>query len=198
MGWALLAGAQQAPAPAPTEQAPAAASPTVTADYPTNRPGILIQDSDWYSVPSESPSKSHVKHGFAPAVTYGLAPAAMVSDYEGIHARVQIESGLPVICICRFYSIPGDPVIVKLHPDPKKDLRELDAGNLHVGVKMEEAQKNDLVPVNVSQPEDMVWLVQPQQPLPPGEYALMLGTQNIIIYPFTVSPPSPSPPSDKH
>src|SRR5258708_35392870 len=41
--------------------------------------------------------------------------------------------------------------------------------------------------VDVTQPENMVWLVRPQQPLPAGEYALMLATQNVSIFPFTVT-----------
>jgi hypothetical protein len=195
LNWPLFTQAQGTPAAASTGAAP---SP-VTADYPKDRVGILIRGSDWTPLPGENPFKNRLKHSLAPAFSYGLAPAAMVSDYEGVHAQVQIEPGLPVICICRFYSIPGDPVLVRLHQDPKKNLRELDAGNLHIGAKIEEAEKTDLIPVNVSRPQDMVWIIEPQQSLPPGEYALMLGTQNISIYPFTVAAASPSPPPpEKH
>jgi hypothetical protein len=171
----------------------------VTADYPENRGGVLIQGSDWIAVSPQNPSKTHLKHALAPAFSYGIAPAGIVSEYEGIHAQTQIESGQPVICVCHFYSIPGDPALVRLHPNPKKNLRELDGGNLHIGAKLAEAEKNDLIPINVSRPENMVWLVEPQQPLPPGEYALMLGTQNITIFPFSVVAASPSPsPTEKH
>jgi hypothetical protein len=180
-------------APAQNQTAPASASatpPTVTADYPRDRSGILIRNSDWISVPSEMPAKIHMKHGFAPALTYGIAPAAAVTDYEGLHARVQIEPGRPVICICHLISLPGNPALVRLHP--KKNVRELDGGKLHIGAKFAEAEKSDLIPINVSQPEDTVWLVQPQQPLPAGEYALMAGTQNMNVFPFTVAAASPS------
>jgi hypothetical protein len=119
-----------------------------------------------------------------------LAPAATVTDYEGLHARVQIEPGRPVICICHLISLPGNPALVRLHP--KKNVRELDGGKLHIGAKFAEAEKSDLIPINVSQPEDTVWLVQPQQPLPAGEYALMAGTQNMNVFPFTVAAASPS------
>lgn len=60
------------------------------------------------------------------------------------------------------------------------------AGSCNIGAKLAEAQKSDLIPVNVSKAEDTVWLVQPEEVLPPGEYALMLGSQNIDIFPFTV------------
>jgi hypothetical protein len=88
-------------------------------------------------------------------------------------------------------------VLVRLHP--KKGARELDGGRMIDypvvgGSKMADANKTDLVPADVSQPEPQYWLIRPQSPLEPGEYALMLGTQNISIFPFTVLPPShPSP-----
>jgi hypothetical protein len=180
----LLAAAQNKPDSA------SATPPTVTADYPRDRAGMFMLSSDWISIPSEMPARSHVKHGLAPALTYGIAPATAVSDYNGLHAQVQIEPGRPIICICHIISLPGNPALVRLHP--KKNLRELDGGNLHIRGKIEEAEKADLLPINVSQPESMVWLVQPQQALPAGEYALMLGTQNISIFPFTVAAASPS------
>jgi len=167
----------------------AASTTPPTVDYPRDRSGILIRNSDWISIPSEMPAKIHMKHGFAPALTYGIAPAGAVTDYEGLHARVQIEPGRPVICICHVISLPGNPALVRLHP--KKNVRELEGGKLHIGAKFAEAEKSDLIAINVSQPENTVWLVQPQQELPAGEYALMAGTQNMSIFPFTVAPPSP-------
>jgi hypothetical protein len=59
--------------------------------------------------------------------------------------------------------------------------------------KMADANKSDLIPADVSRPDPHVWLIRPQAPLPPGEYALMLGTQNISIYPFAVVPPPAHP-----
>lgn len=82
---------------------------------------------------------------------------------------------------------------VRLHP--QKNFRELDAGELHIGGKFEEAEKSDLIPVNVSRPESTVWLVQPQQVLQPDEYALMLGAQNLSIFTFTVDAVSGQSPS---
>src|ERR1019366_7313501 len=99
------------------------------------------------------------------------------------------------ICICHFYSIPGAPVLVKLHA--KKGSRELDGGRMIVyplvgGSKMADANKSDLIPVDVSHPDSQVWLIRPQSPLQPGEYALMLGTQNLSIFPFTIALAGPS------
>lgn len=172
---------------------------TVTADYPRDRAGILIRSLDWTSIPNEAPAKSHLKHSLAPTFTYGIAPAEAVSDYAGLHAQVQIQPGRPIICICHILSLPGNPALVILHPNAKKNVRPLDGGNLHIRGKVEEAEKTDLLPINVSQPERGVWLIQPQQALPPGEYALMLGTQNVSIFPFTLAPASPpSAPPEKH
>jgi hypothetical protein len=95
------------------------------------------------------------------------------------------------ICVCRFSSIPGDPVIVKLHP--QKGMRELDAGKLPIlGGKMAQADKSDLVQADLSHPAKTVWVLQSKTPLPEGEYAVMLGTQNMAIFPFTVSASAPS------
>jgi hypothetical protein len=117
----------------------------------------------------------------------------VVSEYEGVHAPVQIEPSRPVICICRLIALPGSPALVRLHP--KKTFRELDGGKIYYGSKTAEAEQNDLIPINITQPESTVWLVQPQQDLPAGEYALMAGTQNMAIFPFTVAAPANAPPA---
>ena len=58
---------------------------------------------------------------------------------------------------------------------------------------MADAKSSDLVPADVSHPDPQVWLIRPQFALDPGEYALMLGTQNMSIFPFTVLPPPARP-----
>lgn len=183
-GAVLALSALNAQEPTSAESS-AAASPVVTADYPSRTTGVLILGSDWLPLASEAPLKTRFKHGFAPALTMGVAPAAIVTDYEGLHATVQIEPGRPILCVCHVLSVPGRPALVKLHP--KKDVRELDGGKLHLGAKVAEAQASDLIAVNISQPENMVWLVQPQQALPAGEYALMFGTQSLAIFSFSVA-----------
>jgi hypothetical protein len=177
--------AQNQPAPAKGEQ--------LTADYPTDRAGVFIQNSQWTVVANQNPAKTRTGHGIAASLSYGLVPAKIVSEYTGEHAPTRIETVQPIICICHFISIPGDPVLVRLHP--KKQSRELDGGRMIVypvvgGSKMADANKSDLIPVDVSHPDPQVWLVRSQIPLEPGEYALMLGTQNLSIFPFTVVLPS--------
>lgn len=173
-----------------TANSAVATAPYVATDYPNDRAGVLLHSSEWVPLTVQAPSKTRAKHGLAPAFTYGIAPAAVVSDYDGVHAQVQVGPGRPVICLCRMMSLPGNPALVRLHP--KKTFRELDGGKLHIGTKTAEAEQNDLIPSSVTQPESNVWLVQPQQDLPAGEYALMIGTQNMAIFPFTVAAPAAS------
>jgi len=185
----LLSHAQNATNSAPTHYA------DFSADYPSDRAGVFIQAAqDWRSVSAAMPAKSRAKHGVAASLSYGAVPAEFIADYAGAHAASQLSSGQFVICICHLISLPGDPLIVRLHP--QKDMRELDGGRLPVlGAKAAEATKTDLLPSEVAHPEETVWLVRPLQPLPPGEYALMLGAQNISIFPFTVAaaPDAPAP-----
>lgn len=176
----------------------AQASPST--DYPANKAGILIQADGWMPVANQNPTKTKAAHGIAAGLSYGLVPAKIVAEYDGDHASTQVPAGQPVICICHMLSIPGNPLIVRLHP--KKGARELDGGRMVVypvvgGSKMADANKTDIVPVDVTQPEPQVWLVHAQIALEPGEYALMLGSQNISIFPFTVvAPSSPSAPAN--
>jgi hypothetical protein len=165
--------------------------PLAVGDYPMDRAGVFIKTSDWSPVASEMPTKTKVAHGLAASLSYGLAPAKVVAEYVGEHAPTQVASAQPVLCICHIISIPGEPVIVRLHP--KKGSRELNGGRMIVypvvgGSKMADADKTDLIPADVSHPDPQVWIVRPQFALTPGEYALMLGTQNISIFPFSVGP----------
>lgn len=168
------------------------ASSSFASDYPMDRPGIFIQDSSWREISNEMPAKMKAAHGIAASLSYGVVPAKLVEEYQGEHAATQVGSAQPIICICHMFSLPGQPVIVRLHP--KKGSRELDGGRMIIypvvgGSKVADANKSDLIPVDQSHPEEHVWLVRPQSPLAPGEYALMLGTQNINIYSFTVTMP---------
>jgi hypothetical protein len=168
----------------------------LAADYPMNQAGILIQDAQWTAVANQMPTKTRAAHGIAASLSYGLVPAKVVAEYAGEHASTLVETAQPMICICHMISLSGDPVLVRLHP--KKGSRELDGGKMIVyplvgGSKMADANKSDLIPVDVSHPDPRVWLVRPQSPLEPGEYALMLGTQNISIFPFTVVAPPAHP-----
>jgi len=119
-----------------------------------------------------------------------------VAEYGGEHASTQVETAQPILCLCHFTSLPGAPVLVRLHP--KKGVRELDGGRMIVfpvvgNSKMADANKSDLILAEVSRPDPQVWLVRPLTPLDPGEYALMLGTQNMSIFPFTVVLPPVRP-----
>jgi hypothetical protein len=174
-----------------TDAAPAESS-TSTPDYPEDRAGVLIHSSDWTAIDSTMPSKTRAKGAIAQSLSYGAVRGTIVADYSGEHAAVQVKPGRVLICVCRISSLPADPIIVRLHP--QKGMRELDGGKLPIlGGKMADASKNDLIPVDVSRPDNGFWLVRSQEALPEGEYALMLGAQNMAIFPFTISAASNDP-----
>jgi len=154
---------------------------------------IRDRNSGWVDLLAEFPSKTRAKRALAASLTYGAVPAAVIAEYPGQHAKLQLQTRRPVLCICHLVSIPGAPVLVRLHP--KKDSRELDGGRLPpLGAKIAEAKQSDLVPTEVVQPENTYWLVRASEDLPAGEYALMLGTQNLSIFTFTIaSPPGENP-----
>lgn len=171
---------------------PATASSPIATDYPLDKAGIFIRSSaaEWEPLRNEYPVKTKTAHGIAASFSYGIVPAKVVAEYDGEHATTQVDPGEPTICICHMVSLPGQPVIVRLHA--KKGARELDGGRMIVypivgGSKMADANKSDLISVEQQQPDSQTWLVRPQSALPPGEYALMLGTQNLSIFPFTVA-----------
>src|SRR5258708_1254151 len=72
--------------------------------------------------------------------------------------------------------------------DVKKDWGELGAGRLPVlGAKIGEGKQSDQVPTEAVQPENACWLLRPREDLPAGEYALLLPTENLSIFPFTIA-----------
>ncbi|MDR3724731.1 MAG: hypothetical protein P4K83_09630 [Terracidiphilus sp.] len=171
-----------------------------TAHYPENQAGVLMQGAqwmgkEWTSLANQNPVKMKTARGFAASMSYGLVSAKVVAEFAGEQAPTRPGSAQPVICICHIVSLPGDPVLVRLHP--KKGVRELDGGRMIVrpivgGSKMADANASDIIPVDLSHPEPQVWLIRPQLPLEAGEYALMLGTQNMSIFPFSVRVPPAS------
>jgi hypothetical protein len=175
----------------PAQDKPSEASLTRTnfpAEYPADDASVLV-DSGWVALSQELPSKTRTKRGLVSALSYGVIPGTIIAEYPGQHAELQIENRRPVFSICNVPSLPGVPAIVRLHP--KKDSRELDAGRLPaLGAKIAEAKQSNLVPAEVVQPENACWLMRPREDLPAGEYALMLGTQNMSIFPFTIANPS--------
>src|SRR6266478_5527089 len=184
--FSLLSSAQLARA----QGKPSTASPTpsnFTAEYPNDDASVLV-DSGWVALSQELPSKIRTKRGLVSSLTYGVVPGAIIAEYPGQHASLQIEARRPVFSICNVPSFPGAPALVRLHP--KKDSRELDAGRLPaVGAKIAEAKQSDLVPAEVVRPENACWLLRQREDLPAGEYALMLGTQNMSIFAFTITNP---------
>jgi len=190
--FSLLPSAQQ-PLAQDKQRAASSTLANFPEEYPTDGVGVLVKNSGWEALSQEIPSKIRTKRGLIGSLTYGVVPAVAIAEYSGQHADVQIETHRPVLSTCNVPSFPGGPVLVRLHP--KKDLRELDAGSVPVlGAKIAEAKQSDVVPTEVSQPENACWLLRPREELPAGEYALVLPTQNLAIFAFTIAnPPSGNP-----
>ena len=158
-------------------------------DYPARQAGILVESGDaWLAVPNAYPAKVRAKNGIASSFTYGAVPAIAEADYAGEHSGVQLMPGRPIFCICHVLSIPGEPLLVRLHP--QKGIRALDGGRIPIlRGKVAEAGKNAISFVaEVVHPEENIWLVRPRETLPPGEYALMLGAKNLALFTFGISP----------
>lgn len=176
---------------APVQDKPSAASPAPSnfpAEYPNDGASVLVENSGWVDLSEEFPSNIRPKRGLIGSLTYGVVSATVIAEYAGQHAELQIKTRRPVFCVCNVPSLPGGPVLVKLHP--KKDLRELDGGRLPVlGAKIAEAKHADLVPTEAVQPENACWLMRPRKDVLPGEYGLMLGTKNMSIFAFTIANP---------
>lgn len=154
-------------------------------DYPEDQTGVLINGTEWTEVPQVLPSKMRRKHGVAAAFTYGAVPAKAVMEYAGQHAEIVLSAGRPAICIC-YTVLHRPPVLVRLHA--RKNSRELvSAAAPIMDTTISEAAQSDLVEIDVSTPESTVWLLRPRKALPPGEYAVMVETQNMGIFPFTVT-----------
>lgn len=154
-------------------------------ECPKDDDGVLIGGLTWTEILPTPPAESRVKRAIAASLTYGAIPARLVAEYDGLHADVQMLPGRPILCICHIPEVSVPPALVRLHP--KKNSRELNGGRIPVpGGEIGEATKSDLIAVEVSRPETAVWLIQPREALRAGEYALMVGTQNMAIFPFTV------------
>lgn len=183
--------AQQAPAAAPADKPAIAAPPASEASAPSGQPGMYVQDSTgWHLLAQNMQYKAKLKHGFVSGLTYGAVAAPMVVEYQGLHAAVQINATQPKVCAYRLM-IPSAPLLVRLKP--KKQTRELDSGSLRavplVGQTKEvQASASSLVPTTtLPSTAECLALVQPQAALAPGEYAVMIGTQNIAIMDFGVA-----------
>lgn len=172
----------------PAQQAASSANPV---SFPSGDPGLYVQDGGgWQAIAQTSPIKLKAKHAFASSLTYGAVAAPVVAVYPGVHAQVQVHGARPVICVYHVIT-SGTPLLVRLVE--KKNSRELDSGHVRASLTgsghQAVADAGIVVPITTSQPEDHVVLLQPQNDLVPGEYAVMFGANNMAIFDFGVAVP---------
>lgn len=166
-----------------------AQQPSTAVTCPRDKPGIYVQGAgEWQPLSQAAYLKVKAKHAYLSSLSYGAVAAPMVVEYAGPHAAVQLQSSRPVICVSHILS-PTPPMLV--HLTVKKKIRELDSGTIRAvplgGSKQAKADSSSLVPTTTEQPENGIVLLRPQADLPPGEYAVMFGAQNLAILDFGIS-----------
>jgi hypothetical protein len=172
---------------------PVSISPDIVNACTIDQAGVFIQNSKLMPLVNQFPDKTKSTRGFAASLSYGLVPMKIVAEYRGEQAPVRSDSQQPTLWICHMFSLPGEPVLIRLHP--KKGMRILDGGRMTVypivgGSKMAEANNSDIIPTDTANPVEHVWRIHAGVPLEPGEYALMLGKENMSVFPFSVHPPT--------
>jgi hypothetical protein len=154
---------------------------------PQDQTGVLINDGQWQDLELETPQENRVKHGVIAAMTDGAVPAETISEYAGLHSATEVHLPRPVVCVRLSTALRQNPLLVRLHPDPKHDLRSLDTGRMPpVGAKILEVKNSDVITTVLARPDRQTWLLRPTQELPAGEYAIVVGRQNLTIFTFSV------------
>jgi hypothetical protein len=165
-----------------------ATAPMEGSGCPSGKPGIYVHGATgWHLLSQASPSKMKAKHAYLSSLTYGAVGVPMVVEYPGPHAQVQVHTA-QAICVSHILS-PNAPMIVRLNE--KKKIRELDSGTVHASLtggngKQGQAETSSIVPTSTDNSDPGVIVLRPTTSLPAGEYAVMLGAQNLAILDFGV------------
>jgi len=151
-------------------------------------------------VQSGSEVNKNTKSNILRAAINPIATSKQSFELKGAHARVQAHVLQPALFIDIDNDTQGGPLpmadhfrIVKM--DQKKDKRIV--GNLKVAFYGKVSQQQTFVPAKVDKVGN--WIrVMPEQPLEPGEYALveMLSPKemNLYVWDFGVNPGAPENP----
>jgi len=161
------------------------------------RPGILhqkVRSGNAVAKPG-GPPKTKVAHGLAASLSYGLAPAkSRRRNIEGDHAPHQIrERSARSSASATSWGFPARPRWNCPHATRRKT-RARTRRRQDDRSTPSSAAARWLTPTRAISSSSMVlphpdpqgfWLVRPQSPLAPGEYALMARQpRNMNIYPF--------------
>lgn len=168
---------------------------------PTGAPGVYIQDASgkeasspqdttWRLLTPNMAYKAWVPDSFGTTPHSGALGELQAVAYPGMHAAVQIHAKRPLVCLYRLSSADA-PMLVRLNEDKKKKLRVMGGGGLHVltihkATHLATANADEVVSTATLPSTDCLVLLQPQAALLPGEYAVMLGLQNLAIMDFGV------------
>lgn len=151
-------------------------------------------------VQNGSEINKNTKSNILRAAINPIASSKQSFEIKGAHARVQSHTQQPSFFIDIDNDTQADPLPLKdnfqlVKVVQKKDMRVV--GNLKVTIYGKVSQEQSTVPTTVEKTGDWV-KVTPQQPLPPGEYALveMLSPKemNLYVWDFGVNPSAPENP----
>ncbi len=196
LGGCVLAALGQTAATISAPAAPAAPGVYLLASSPGSVPGSELEPDPWLRLDSTLPSNVKAERSTL-SVLAGATQQATLAEYIGTQAQFRTWDRQPVLCINRMERT-ADPVLVRLKPKKDKNLRDLDLGTvratLMVGASLAQAGNSEVVPMNEAPRGDGCDLFQPARALPPGEYAIIFGPDDLAAYAFGVQArPKPRP-----
>lgn len=167
---------------------------TITAPPAPSAPGVYLLVSaapnaphPWLPIDSAGPYKINASNSELSSMTDAAVPAPTQASYVGAHAQVTAPTAQPVLCAYQIDASAG-PLLVRLQS--KKNVRLLDMGAVRAtligGSRLVQSRDSPVMELNEAPRGDGCDLLEPAQPLPPGEYALMFGTENMTVYAFRV------------
>jgi hypothetical protein len=167
---------------------------TITAPPAPAAPGVYLLVSaaptapnPWLKIDSAGPYKINSKHSELSSMTDEAVPAPTQAEFIGAHAQVTTNTAQPFLCAYQVNTNSG-PLLVKLQS--KKNQRVLDMGTVRAtligGSRMVDSRDSPVVQLNEAPRGDGCDLIEPSEPLKPGDYALMFGTENMTVYAFRV------------
>ena len=150
---------------------------------------------------SELNQKANKKSVFRAAIN-PIGSSKHSFELKGQHARIQSHVASPTIYMdidqAALNDIPLSDRFRIVRASAKADVRVI--GNLKVTFSGKTSQEGNFIPTHVEKIGTGEWFkVTPQQPLPPGEYAVveMLSSEeiNLYVWDFGVNPQAPANPN---
>ncbi|MDT4955047.1 MAG: hypothetical protein QOJ02_3185 [Acidobacteriota bacterium] len=124
------------------------------------------------------------------AVVNPFHKTRMRAALNGNHARLRIASTSPLFEVSLMSDVNASDIIALVKLDPKSDRREIETSRGGITGVSTGFRKEDIIPISIDEPQNIngtsnkVYTVKAVNPLPPGEYALVVQTG--VYYDFGV------------